>query len=177
MTSIGYTPPPSIFAPPHVGPTSPWSAGHAFLLGTATPASGAHPTAAMAFFYPISVPIPYLVKRVYWVNGATLAGTVDVGLFSESGVRILSCGATSPTPVNAIQFADVADTMLSPGAYYLALSASLATTTFWRHTMQGAAQAQLLGALQMASAHALPATATFAAMGSSYLPYFGITNT
>jgi hypothetical protein len=172
-----YVDSPRIIGPAHVGLTSPWVTSGAYHGGTNTPASAVHPVANSAFFYPMAVPINYTVKRMWWLNGATLAGTVDVGVYKEDGTRAVSAGSTSPTPINSIQFADVADTLLTPGMYYLAISASLGTTTFWRHVLQGIDDGRALGIVQQATAHPLPTTATFAQMASNHLPYFGMTNT
>lgn len=136
------------------------------------PASATYPAADRALFYPVRLSQPVLVKVLYWVNGATVAGNVDVGIYDEAGTRLLSTGSTAQATVSVLQQVNVTDTLIGPGLFYLAIAASLATATF---LSQNAAADTMLqaGVAQMATAMPLPATATLEKMVSVYKPLFG----
>lgn len=144
------------------------------LYAGSTGASAVHPVAASAYFYPVYVDQPRTYVKAWWVNGATAAGNVDVGIYTMAGTRVVACTAVAQSGVSTIQVATTfTTTTLTPGPYMIALSASLGTATFWR---SGGASSPLLrsaGAMQMATAHPLPSTATYAAIASGYLPLFG----
>jgi hypothetical protein len=68
--------------------------------------------------------------QMAWINGATLSGTVDVGIYSDANVRLVSSGPQTQAGVSTVQTFDIADTVLTPGTYFLALAVSSATSTF-----------------------------------------------
>jgi len=51
-------------------------------------------------------------------------GNVDVGIYDLSWNRLVSAGSTARSGASALQFADVTDTYLRPGRYYIAASNS-----------------------------------------------------
>lgn len=127
-----------------------------------------------ALFIPFVLGKPFVVTQGFWVNGSAVAGTVDCGVYSNSGVRLGSTGATAQAGVSAIQGATLALT-LGPGSYYMAIVLSSGSATLFR----GAASAdflQSLGMAQQASASPLPATFTLANVSSAFLPMFGLTS-
>jgi hypothetical protein len=140
----------------------------------ATPASAAWPVANTAYFFPFTVADTVTFTRAHWYNGATAAGNVDCGIYSETGTRLASTGAIAQGTINVVQTtAFTASVSLTPGRYYMALSFSLATGTIFGG---GASLLHKIGgAYTQASAHPLPATATFATWTStSLIPMFAV---
>jgi hypothetical protein len=170
------TPPlPSLTEPSRMFVTA-WSrlsiGGELAALAVAAPASVAWGTANLARFVPFVLPRPVTVLKMFWYNGATVSGNVDVGIYNESLTRLVSMGSTAQVTINVIQEANVTDIELPAGRYYMALASSSATATFFC----GVPSIQLgksLGLAQQASALPLPATATLVANAAAILPYFG----
>lgn len=142
---------------------------------TAIGASSAFPTAATAYFFPVKLSRARTYTKAWWLNGATAAGNVDVGIYTISGTtatRVVASTAVAQAGVSDIQVATTfTTTTIGPGLYYIALSASLATATFWRSNLNSMLLRGLV--FQAATSHPLPATATVAAISSSYVPVFG----
>jgi len=124
----------------------------------------------MAVYSPVVMPCPFVVRRVWWANGATTSGaaTISVGLYADAdygpGAKLVSGSATQGTAVE-IQFVDVTDCSCGPGVYWIAIHSTSATNT------------TLLSSIIQASAHtsyrfqestvSLPAAATPAASDSA----------
>jgi hypothetical protein len=158
--------------PTRISIDSAYSAGGpaiGFSLGVGT---GTWPTANLAIFLPLSLPSPFRVLSGWWINGGTVAGNVDVGVYGLDGSLIVSAGSTAQSGTNVPQSATLAETLLSPGAYYLAMSASSTSAIFQRHSYTNGQQAY--GTLQAASQLPLATLPTFATPANSYQPIFGI---
>lgn len=140
--------------------------------GGSTPSSGAFPAANDALFMPLILQQATLVKRLFSMNGATVSGNIDVGIYSEDGARIVSSGSVAQAGTTDLQFFDITDLMLGPGRYYLAVAMDNATGTLIRATA-GLVRLQAIGMAKQASAFPLPATATFATVTATYLPIIG----
>jgi hypothetical protein len=140
--------------------------------------STAWPTANTGYFMPMVIPWQYKLVRFFWGNGSA-ASNMDVGIYTRGGVRLASTGAVAQTPASDLQYAAPAGgiVLLDPGEYFLAISNSGTTNRGYATAGMTATEARLQGAYQMASAHALPATATFADWSSSFWPLCGITRT
>lgn len=146
------------------------------LLGGATPASSAWPSANRAIFIPFSLAAPFQMKKVWWANGATANANIDCGVYSAGGTLLGSIGSTAQAGTSVVQSATLS-LSLTPGAYYMALVLSATTGTILRTSgLTAAAGLPAAGIAQQASALPLPATATFATAASSYVPLFGITS-
>lgn len=99
--------------------------------GSAGVTSTTWPALNRAQFVPFLVLAPFTVRQVFWVNGATVNGNVDLGVYRENGGSpLVSAGSTVQSGVSVIQSVDVTDTLLAPGAYYMALTSSSGTATF-----------------------------------------------
>lgn len=144
--------------------------------GVGDPGTSAWPAANLALYIPIVLPYAYPAKRVWWVNGATASGNVDLGVYSSAGTRLFSTGATAQAGTNAPQYVTV-DWLVQPGEYYLALSLSSSTGTVQRSVIIPTAFERVLGGLQQATAHPLPSSMTPAALGQAFWPLFGLTRT
>lgn len=136
-------------------------------------ASAAYPAANRAIFIPFVLTQPILVTVLFSANGSVVSGNIDVGLYSADLTRIISAGSVAQAGVNAIQVYDIADTLIGPGRFYLAVALS-STTGQLHRASPGAQFARRGGIVQMASALPLPATATAAATATSYIPLVGL---
>ncbi len=146
-------------------------AGTAF---TAT-ASAAYPTANLALFIPFKVFKRITAVQMFVYNGATVSGNIDVGIYDKNGVRLISAGSTAQAGTNALQAFNITDTPFGPGTFYLAVALDNTTGTLFRGTLVVNIQPGTLGMAQMATAFALPATATFAQIAGNYIPLIGLT--
>lgn len=150
-------------------------------LGFSTPGSITWPVGSTAFYIPMWIPWPYLVKRVFWVNGSSVASTNrDFGIYTADGTRIYSTGSTAASGTSSVQYVTPGtEILLSPGRYYFALSTDSTTTNRGGQGATGgtAARLEIAGILQEASALPLPATMTPAAVANTCFPYCGVTRT
>lgn len=141
---------------------------------TSAPASAVWPNASRAIFVPFRLFTPIVAVKMFVVNGTVVSGNIDMGIYDEFGTRLVSKGSTAHAGTSVMQILDIADTVLGAGLFFMALVIDNTTATVYRKSVA----AQLMRACrcyQMASAFALPATATFAAVSSAYLPIFGLT--
>lgn len=146
----------------------------------AVPASTAWPLANLAIFVPFEVFRTWTMMKFIIVNGATVSGNVDVGVFDDDGTRLTSIGATLGTPPaqsgpSAIQSFDFTDYVLSPTTAdcYLGMVMDNTTGTVqaWAPTVPLSAS---FGVMEMASAYPLPPAVTFTPSYRSFLPEMGI---
>lgn len=130
----------------------------------------AWPTANTAVFVPFHVYTPTVVKQIGWFNGSAVSGNVDCGIYDAAGTRLISTGSTAQAGVSTIQTVDVTDTLLGPGLFYMAFAADNITATVIGivPTLQ---RGRVLGLVEMATAFALPATATFATLTGNVVPF------
>jgi hypothetical protein len=86
------------------------------------------PSANRAFFYPIVLPFPYTVRRMFWLNSSGTTLDRDVGIYTEDGAALYTSGATAASGANAAQYVTLGTPLtLSPGRYYLACAVSNTT--------------------------------------------------
>lgn len=144
--------------------------------GAAQLASTTWPTANKAIYVPLRIRYPYLVKQVWWANGAaTLAGTVSVGVYTLGGQQLILGANTTASGASTVQAVTVTNYLLLPDVYYLALSCSSASGHFMALTSTVTVLAAV-GCAEQVTANPLPATATFATMVNTVYPLFGITD-
>lgn len=170
------------FHSPVITSISPEAVGIPAAVGAAlTAASVAWPAANRAIFVPFVISSPYLVRKVWWMNGSgAVSGNVDVGIYTmggpdgASGQRIAAAGTTAQATASVIQSVTLGTPiLLAPGAYYMAMEASTSTQTFMRFAAAIANLTAAGCALQAVGSMPLPATTTLAT-SSTYLPVFGI---
>jgi hypothetical protein len=154
---------------------TPWSTqslGTALVsTGQSVPASVNYVTANLAVFVPFWVPDTVVLTKMGLGNGAAVAGNVDLGVYDEAGVRLVSTGTTAQAGTSRIQVIDIGDTTLRRGIYYLAAASDTSgATQKWIAAIPAAGIAQSLGLLQMAAAFVLPANATYAKCTSAFIP-------
>jgi hypothetical protein len=133
------------------------------------------PTANLAIFVPFSISVTSKIVKAFILNGDTVSGNVDIGIYSADGTKIVSMGSTAMSGSNALQEFDIADTVLAPGTYYMAMSCSTTGASFQAVTFGSATRLRLMGMVQAASQLPLANAPTFAAISNDYLPMFGLT--
>ena len=153
-----------------VGPGSPLQEMYLAAVATTTLA-GAWPSANEALFYPVLVREPVSVYGFGWSNGASVSGNVDAGIYDTHGTRLASLGSTAMSGTSALQSAALGGPQaIDPGLYYLGMAADNTTATFMRVSTVHLEYLRASGVQKMASAFALPSTATYAAMDQGYTP-------
>lgn len=143
------------------------------LMAQAAPApSSSGITAAVntSMFYPVIVPDTIVIVKLFCANGATLVGNVDLGIYDESGARLISSGSTAHAGTSVLQEFDITDTELSKGRYYFGLGCSSNSTTFqiqYAGTQNPDIQINKLMGVLVQFTFPLPATATFLALSNA----------
>jgi hypothetical protein len=128
-------------------------------------------TANLAYYYPIVLPEPCVITKLFWQNGTTVAGTVDLGWYTPEGGRIVSTGPQTQAGISATQVIDIADTALPPGPLYLGLLFSSATGTVFAVAGGPLFNAMIVGMYQQAvGSGTLPNPAVFASVGNTNSP-------
>ena len=142
-----------------------------------TLASTAWPSGNLAMYLPFVIPFNYVVQRAFWINGASTANNMDIGIYSSDGTKLWASGSTAQSGANVVQYVSVSpEVLLRPGEYFIALAASGTSTLFMANAFTAIA-GRMIGMYQQASAFALPATATFAAWAQTVYPVCGLTRT
>ena len=123
----------------------------------------AWPANNQAIYCPVTLPAAFKVSRFFVHNGNT-TGNVDVGLYSGSGVRLLSTGSTARATGGDLQYISVTAQSFPAGFYYIAMVLSTTAGTVFAIIPQSTASGylpQACGFLQEAlGATTLPATMT-----------------
>ncbi len=135
--------------------------------------------ANLAVYVPFSLPFYYPAARIYWCNGGTASGNVDVGIYSQGGTRMYSSGSTAQSGTSQLQYVDFTDMILSPGKYYMGVVCSAATANLmYGSSAVAAAGLALAGCLEEAlGATTLPATMTPIEIAHALYPLVGFTRT
>ena len=166
----------------NIGPLS-WEAMGRQLLYTAqlsSTASTVWPGANRGIFYPFTLSEPRTVKQMWCYNGSAVAGSIDMGVYTAAGARLVNMGnGVSQATTSDLQYLDVTDTVLPP---FVTLYAGLALTDASTATVtcmvasSSLSQYRASGVVQMASAYSsgLVASATFATLTTNTLPLFGM---
>lgn len=156
---------------------APYQACTTLNAGIATAGSGTWVTQNLAIYIPFFIEFPVTAVKMTWINGATVNGNIDVGIYDQYGSRLVSKGSTAQSGTSALQTADITDTLLNPGNYFMAMCSDSATATVQRWSGMGTAFCQACGVQQQdltGSAPTLPATATFANPANGFVPYLAI---
>jgi hypothetical protein len=135
----------------------------------ATPTATTNPGANLGLFVPHRVHSATWLRR-FWVIIGNTTGTISMGIYRTDGTLVIGTGTQSMAASNVVLYYSVTATLLPPGEYYLGISRST-TNSIAAVTTVGMSRA--IGVCQMASAHPLPAFATFVAAAQDYVPYFG----
>lgn len=157
---------------------SPWSwesLGAEPAIDITSPGSAVWPAANRAILIPFRPSSRYLARRMFVHNGATVSGNIDLGIYNDDGTLLVSSGSTAQAGVSVMQYVDITDTWLAPGAYYLALAVDNTTATVFRG-LASVMVGRIAGMLQATTAFPLPARPTLETVASAYLPVIGVTS-
>lgn len=151
--------------------------GPDIVTGDVGVASAAY-TANLLSIIPLVVTNPTVVSQFYWINGGTVNGSTDVGIYTEDGATKLgSTGSTANSGTSQIQVVDITNFNIPANRrLWLVLGSDSGTQTYKAgNTVAGFLS--LIGVKQQASgwSSGLPSSLTFAAPSVAYLPYFGFT--
>lgn len=144
------------------------AAEHSMLTGFNLAASAVWPAANRAIYVPVIVETTVTAYQM-GIIVTTQNGNVDVGIYDEKFARLVSMGSTA-VGAAGFQAFDIADTVLTPGVYYLAMCCSSATASFPRttvlaeHLRANGVQQQAVGAVT------LPDPMVPANPASAYMP-------
>lgn len=180
MDVRGYVPP--ALARPGCITISPWSMqsiGWSLRAGAQVPASNNYVTANLVVYVPFWIPESVTFTKMFWNNGAAVAGNFDVGIYQTDGTLIASVGSTAAVNINSVQGVDIADTTVPRGVYYMAIvSDTSGATQKIMAALPAAGIPQSFGMLQQGSVTLPLATnaspATFAKYTSAFIPLFGV---
>jgi hypothetical protein len=139
------------------------------LFGATATAGSAWPGANRALYLPSVIEQVVTFKAISFIV-TTQSGDLDVGIYNEAGVRLVSSGSTA-VAAPGVQVVDIADTTVGPGVYFLAMCVSNTTAAFIRvnNASPGAMQACSIQQQSLGSVE-LPATASFASPANAYFP-------
>lgn len=143
------------------------------------PASSAVTTVANeARYFPLRLSAPFLIVKFWWINGTSVAGNIDAGIYSASGTRLTSIGSTAQSGTSTVQSVALGTPyLLMPDFYYLAWCASSTSATmFMTLGIGGQPDARRVGMYTQTSGFPLPATATFASASTARISVMGISN-
>ncbi len=129
--------------------------------------------ANLAFFIPVRFTREEVIRKFYWMNGATVSGNVDCGLYAPDGTKIVSTGSTAQSGTTAIQIVDTTDTVVGPGLFYLALACDNTTAAFGMASSFTNPMIQILGCAEVATSFILPATVTLGSTSRTSIPHCG----
>jgi hypothetical protein len=136
--------------------------------------NAAVPAANVVMYVPFVTNSPLTVTRLWWWVSAA-AGNIDLGIFDDAGLKLVSTGTTLVAGSSVIQSVDVTDTVIPKGSYYFGLVASTVTTLTISRFDPAAGIAQGLGCLeQTLGGLPLPSNATFAKYTRAYVPTCGL---
>jgi hypothetical protein len=166
--------------PPHLpiylGSLSRFTHGPAFAATSSATslAAATWPTSNRAYYIPLSLPWPYPVKRVWWINGSNTTGNVDLGVYrAQDGLKLASIGSTARSGTTAVQYVSV-DWAFAPGEYYLAMGCNNNGGSFIRTSGMSANNLRMFGQMHE-DTFPLPSSMTPALETNAYTPLFGLT--
>jgi hypothetical protein len=137
--------------------------------GNAFNTSGTWPANNLGIYCPVWVSRQVTVYQMSYIV-ATQSGNYDIGIYDNFGNRLVSSGSQT-VPAAGIALRDITDTVIGPGAYFLALSISTTVASIRRSNV-GIQGFRACGILQQAiGAVTLPDPFTGVALASAYCPY------
>ncbi len=154
----------SLPPPPVLTPWSPDSLGlHStqsnLQMWTAT--NNTYPAANLALFYPFRLYTWALARQLLFFVGSVGAGNLDVGIYDSQKNLVVSSGSTAMSAtVNTVQELNIADTVLRPGSYLLAVVCSSTSAQVIQSAQNDENLLSVAPVYEQASALPLPATCT-----------------
>lgn len=142
------------------------------ISGQSFTAAGVWPTANTAIFIPVLFETPVVVTK-FSFNVSVASGNFDIGLFDEFGIPEVRLGSTA-VPAAGVGIADVADTPVNPGQYWIGMVVNNITASFNRAAGFAAQVQRAIGVYSMASAFPLPNPVTYSNWASLYVPMVNV---
>ncbi len=143
-------------------------------IGTTAPSSAAWSTANRAIVIPFRLFKPATAYKMGVLNGATVNGNFDMGIYDAVGTKLGSTGSTVHSGTDILQEAPLTvPVKLGAGYFYMALAFDNNVAQILRRSHNNDI-CHGMGLYQMASAFALPATFAFAAPTGAYVPMIGV---
>lgn len=150
-------------------------------ISAAGGASTAWESANRGIYVAQSIPVPVTVRRLLWINGATVSASynVEVAIYADSGYapggRLVTTGSVAQGTASQAQWVSITATTLPPGLYWFFMSCSSASATFLTNTTTVVPPGQKLLKYQQASVApgSSPATATPSVASSANFPNIG----
>lgn len=158
-----------VIQPPVIGSMSSHSgqASATYCYGSVTITNQTWQAANRALYWPVEVQSACTAYQIAFQVG-TQSGNCDVGIYDEQGKRLVSSGSTAVAAAG-VQVIDIADTLLIPGVYFLAMNVDNTTAAFQIGSIFSIAQLQSLGMqIQNLASVTLPDPATFANPSASF---------
>ena len=103
-----------------------------------------------------------VVQKMFILNGATVAGNLDIGIFTMDGVKLTSTGSFAQSGANALQAVALPTPYtLYAGQYYMGYASDNASATFQSTSASSVAGTYtVMAGVANASSFPLPATLT-----------------
>lgn len=141
-------------------------------MGSGSPSS----TANRAYYYPFYLPVPFVARRIFWVNGASgTTGNQDVGIYYGDGTGLVTAGSTARGALSTPVFTTLTpELFLGPGRYYFGFAADSAVAM--SGTVPAAFVLRSVGVLMQDSAFPLPAAMAPVAVTDTSYALVGMTN-
>ena len=140
----------------------------------AAPTSVAWGLGSRAMYIPFTVTESITVVKLWALNGATVSGNIDMGVYNTAAVLQIAATEATQTGINALQEFNVPDTVLAAGIYYLGIVLDNTTGTFLMYAAPTTASMKSLGLYLQAAAYPLPSPATFATATAAAIPVCGM---
>lgn len=143
--------------------------GDLLITTTATSGSAIWPAANRAIYVAFSVDQTVTAYQMGFEVG-TQSGNYDIGIYDVNSVLLVSTGSTA-VPVAGMASADITDTVLTPGNYFMALCIDNVTAAVQRHNSGSVGALSVMGVQdQDVGAVTLPNPAVMTVCGAVYVP-------
>jgi hypothetical protein len=87
--------------------------------------------AVASLLSPLVVTEPILLVKAFVMNGATVGGNFDIGIYDRNLNKIMSTGSVAQVGANVIQEVDMTDFWLGVGQYHLGFALDSATAAYF----------------------------------------------
>jgi hypothetical protein len=152
---------PNVLLPP-LNIVTPWSmesANAGAAVASTTPVSDNVYIQNQDYYYPFELDVCATAFKMFIMNGITINGNIDLGIYDAEWNKVVTLGATAQAGATAIQEGNITDTDLLPGQYWMGFSGSSATGSIW--SLAAGTDENILpqaACYTQATAHPLPTT-------------------
>lgn len=133
----------------------------------------ATPGANITIYVPLLIHRPVIAYQLWVRLGGATAGLVGMGIWDETGTRLISTAQTPVGSFNTMQYFDITDTALTRGTYFVGVWNGTSTNRWNSFSTNGTAQLRSLGLYQQTGP--MPSPAVFSVVSSiTSVPNCGI---